>query len=162
MTRFWEYIKVREQEDKDEQSLVEISKSNDRQDLRQIMQRNIEKKQRQKGKKARYDSGNVLKKAKKSNSYVSNLVLFTAQVFMFILAYAYHSSAGFICVCWLVSSFLLSTNNTLFISVVFMVPVLSWEFIFIYFARVPLIKNTQFFADYGKYFRLTMWNPLFE
>lgn len=61
-----------------------------------------------------------------------------------------------VCLCWVIASFILDVNNTLFISVVFMIPVLSLEFIFIYCGSVPKIKNTTFFQSYGKYFRLQM------
>lgn len=81
---------------------------------------------------------------------------------MFVLAYSYHGSAGFVCLCWVVASFLLSTNNTMFLSIVVMIPVLSWEFILIYCSRVPTIGRTAFFRSYGKYFRLEMANPTLE
>lgn len=81
---------------------------------------------------------------------------------MFLLAYMYHSSAGFVCLCWVIASFMLDTNNTLFISIVFMIPVLSLEFIFIYSSNVPKIKDTAFFQSFGKFFRFNMAKPLLE
>lgn len=53
---------------------------------------------------------------------------------MIVLAYMYHSSAGLVCLCWAIASFILDTNTTLFISIVFMIPILSLEFIVIYSA----------------------------
>jgi len=81
---------------------------------------------------------------------------------MFILAYAYHSSYGLINLVWLILSFLLSTQNTLFLSVVVMIPFLTWEFLFIYCSRVHRIKNTTFFESYGKFFMFNMWNDAAE
>jgi hypothetical protein len=90
------------------------------------------------------------------------MILALAQFCMFILAYCYHSSAGLFNLCWLISSFVLPTDQILFMSIVFMVPLLTWEFVFIYVGRVPMIKETWFFENYGKYFKLDMWNPLVE
>lgn len=65
---------------------------------------------------------------------------------MFILAYMYHSSSGFVNLSWLIASFALSVNNTLFLSIVFMIPILTWEFIMIYMSRVHMIRSTDFFV----------------
>ena len=112
--------------------------------------------------KGRYDSGNIRSKARASSNTVSAMVLLLAQIMMFVLAYTYHCSAGFFNLLWVVLSFIMTTTNTLFVSVVIMVPLLSWEFIFIYCSRVPKIKDTEFFLMYGKYFRWTMWNSTLE
>lgn len=81
---------------------------------------------------------------------------------MFLLAYGYHSSAGFFNLCWLIFSFIMPTTTTLFMSIVVMIPMLSWEFIFIYCGRVPKIRETTFFQNLGKYFRFTMVNETIE
>lgn len=104
----------------------------------------------------------MTKKARRDTSKLPILIMFAAQLFMVILAYMYHSSAGLVCLCWAIASFILSFNTILFISLVFMIPILSLEFIFIYSSRVPKIKNTTFFLEFGKYFRLNMSYPMME
>ena len=113
-------------------------------------------------KNKRYDSGNAAKKARNVNNSLYLVVFVAAQLNMFVLTYAYHSSAGFVNLCWLIMSFVLSANNALFLSIVFMVPVLTWEFILIYCSRVPKIRETWFFQQYGKYFRIDRWNETLE
>jgi hypothetical protein len=43
-----------------------------------------------------------------------------------------------------------------------MIPLVTWEFIFVYLGRVAKIKETNFFKNYGKYFEFHMENPSFE
>lgn len=74
----------------------------------------------------------------------------------------YHSSASLVHLSWLIASFILSMNNALFLSIVFMIPLVTWEFIFIYLGRVTKIKETDFFHHYGKYFKFHMEQPSFE
>lgn len=112
--------------------------------------------------KGKYDSGNAKKKAQAHNSYLGAIVLFCAQIAMFLLAYGYHGTAGFFHLCWLVLSFILSTKNTLFLSVVVMIPMLTWEFTFIYMSKVHKIRDTEFFKLFGKYYRFDMINPTLE
>ena len=101
-------------------------------------------------------------KARNHSSNLSSIIFMLAQVSMFIGSYMYHSSAGFITLTWLIASFYCSVNTTLFMSIVFMIPVLTWEFVLIYLSRVPKIKNTTFFVEYGKYFRFKMNQSTFE
>jgi len=90
------------------------------------------------------------------------MILLAAQVSMFILAYCYHSSYGLFNLIWVLLSFVLTTNNTFFFSIVVMIPILTWQFIFIYASRVPKIKQTSFFTNYGKYFRFHMKFQIIE
>lgn len=113
-------------------------------------------------KSKKFDSGNAHKKAKAHNTYLAQMVLLVAQLSMFILAYMYHCTAGLFHLFWVILSFILKTNDTLFLSVIIMVPFLTWEFILIYMSRIPKISNTTFFTDYGKYFDLEMKIPILE
>lgn len=107
MVRFYKYIKIREEEDREESKLVETLQSRDKSKIKKAMEKQDKKEQAKKG---RYDSGNVKKKAKKANSHISQIVLFLAQLFMFLMAYAYHSSFGLFNLCWVILSFILPTN----------------------------------------------------
>lgn len=84
----------------------------------------------------RYDSNKVGKKARKHNTFLSQFVFIAAQICMFILSYMYHSSSGFVNLCWLIASFILTVNHALFLSIVVMIPLLTWEFVMIYMSRV--------------------------
>jgi len=75
--RFREYIKVREEEDKAEMQLVEVIKTKERKSIKHSMTLQAKKDDAAK-RKGRYDTGNVKKKAKKHNSYISQIVLFLA------------------------------------------------------------------------------------
>jgi len=142
---------------------MNIFNSKDKKKIKELEEKLKEqKKQKSKGNMGRYDSGNTIKKAKKANNYLSQLVLFVAQINMFLLAYGYHSSAGFFNLCWLIFSLIMPTTSTLFLSIVVMIPILSWEFIFIYCGSVPKISKTTFFENYGKYFRFNMVNETIE
>jgi hypothetical protein len=81
---------------------------------------------------------------------------------MFILSYMYHSSAGFVHLSWVIATFYCRVNTTLFMSIVFMIPLVTWEFIMVYMSRVPKIKETTFFVVYGKFFRFDMKQASFE
>ena len=104
----------------------------------------------------------MTKKSRRDTSKLPVMIMLFAQLFMITLAYMYHSSAGLVCLCWAIASFILDLNTILFISIVVMIPILSLEFIFIYSSRVPKIKNTTFFMEFGKYFRLNMSYPMVE
>jgi hypothetical protein len=43
-----------------------------------------------------------------------------------------------------------------------MVPLLSWEFVLIYGARLPVIKDSKFFTYYGGYFKWIMEERMYE
>jgi hypothetical protein len=118
-----------------------IFESKDRQKIQKLEEKMKEEKKRG----SNFSSRGSIGKAKNANNYLSQFVLFAAQCNMFLGAYMYHSSAGFVALCWLIFSFIASTTTTLFVSIVIMIPIGSWEFIFIYCSRVPKISRTQFF-----------------
>lgn len=68
------------------------------------------------------------------------MILVAAQFNMFLLAYCYHSSYGLFNLLWVLLSFVMTTNNTFFFSIVVMIPILTWQFIFIYASHVPKIR----------------------
>jgi hypothetical protein len=75
---------------------------------------------------------------------------------MFILVYMYHSGASFFNLLWIILSFILSMEHTFALSIVVMIPILSWEFFLIYGMRIRVVNETYFFKEYGSYFRWQM------
>jgi len=43
-----------------------------------------------------------------------------------------------------------------FLSMVGMIPILTWEFVLIYGARIPIVKDNSFFSYFGDYFKWIM------
>lgn len=79
LIRFWKYIQVRQQEDQEETINMNIFNSKDKKKIKELEDKLKEqKKLKDKGLTGRYDSGNAIKKAKKANNYLSQLVLFVA------------------------------------------------------------------------------------
>lgn len=110
----------------------------------------------------RYDAGKVIKKAKTRNKYLDIVVLTIAQINMFLMAYFYHSSAGFLCLFWLMFSLIFKPVTTRFVSVLVMIPILSWLFVFIYAMRIPGVRDLPLFRTTGKYFEVKLANDSLE
>jgi len=53
-------------------------------------------------------------------------------------------------------------EHTFALSIVVMIPILSWEFFLIYGMRIRVVNHTYFFKEYGTYFRWQMKWPIFE
>ena len=71
---------------------------------------------------------------------------------MILLAYMYHSTAGFINLTWVLASFIFPDQFVYVFSIVFMIPLILLEFVLIYSNRVAVIKDKEFFKKYGGYF----------
>jgi len=56
----------------------------------------------------------------------------------------------------------LNVNWILPLSVIFMVPIYTYEFIIVYGLKVPKIKDMQFFQKYKDNFVITMERPILE
>ena len=90
------------------------------------------------------------------------LVLWSARAEMFYLTYQYHTPLSLIHLIWLLLSFILSTYSITLISVYSMIPLLTWEFIFIYGSRIPVIRDTQIMVNYGRYMQFDMKSRMTE
>lgn len=75
---------------------------------------------------------------------------------MFLFVYMYHSYVSIIHLTWILTTFLVSIETTLLISIYAMIPILSWEFIFVYGIRIPIVQELDFFKTYGNYFQWAM------
>jgi hypothetical protein len=53
-------------------------------------------------------------------------------------------------------------SSVFFFSVVGMLPILSWEFVLVYGARIPVLKDTKFFNYYGAYYKWLMDSRPYE
>ena len=112
-----------------------------------------------------FDGGNARLKKKARSDMSRNLpeiVLWTARIEMFYLTYQYHSPLSLIHLIWVLLSFILSTYSITLISVYSMIPLLTWEFIFIYGSRIPVIKDTLIMVNYGRYMQFDMRNRMTE
>jgi len=95
--------------------------------------------QKKSSKKSKYDS-DVREKIKGDfTKYLPLIVLWLARVLMFILTYLYHVHASIIHLSWIILSFLIPKDKLFFVSIVGMVPILSWEFLLVYGSRLPII-----------------------
>mmetsp|Transcript_21580 Transcript_21580/g.33241 ORF Transcript_21580/g.33241 Transcript_21580/m.33241 type:complete len:403 (-) Transcript_21580:1545-2753(-) len=150
VSRFSEYFRLRQQEDATTMKMVSMMKTNnarEKKDLKKKMDK------LEKGAKGKFDSNKAVKKAKSDFSkYIPITILWLSRVFMFILSYMYHSEVSFVHVMWIILTFILPVNATFFFSILVMLPLLSWEFIFVYGIRIPVVNETYFFETYGSYF----------
>jgi len=103
--------------------------------------------------KGKYDTKKSLKKASGDfTKYMPVIVLWLSRVFMFFISYMYHSEVSMVNVFWIVMTFILPMSATFFLSILVMLPLLSWEFIFIYGIRIPVVQDLYFMKRYGSYF----------
>ena len=63
---------------------------------------------------------------------------------------------------WVLISFILPMQFTIFMTNMLMIPVYTWEFLMIYGNRIHLVKTLEFFKEYGSLFDFEMQNPIFE
>jgi hypothetical protein len=91
-------------------------------------------------------SENALKKKAKNDlsKYLPLGVLFLSRLEMFIIIYKYHCPLNLIHLFWILLTFLLSDDNVFLVSMYSMIPLLFWEFLFIYAIRIPIVKDTVF------------------
>jgi len=89
--------------------------------------------------------------------------MWLCRINLFVLSYKYHSGVGFINLVWVILSFLLTSQSTFFVSTFVMVPLLTWEFLIIYGARVPILNGQPIFKILNNYFKWDMGdNQSFE
>lgn len=96
------------------------------------------------------------------NKYLPTIVLWVSRFNMFIIVYMYHSNISFMNLIWIIASFLLPMHWSFFISIWFMIPLLSLEFLFTYASRIPIVKDVEPFLTYGQKFKWEMKNPVLE
>jgi hypothetical protein len=92
---------------------------------------------------SKFDTGGAVHLKKKArNDMTRNLpeiILWMARFEMFIIIYSYHTPLSLVHLSWLLMSFMISTYATTLISVYSMIPLLTWEFIFVYGSRIPIV-----------------------
>lgn len=94
--------------------------------------------------------------------YLPGLVLWTARLLMFGLVYTYHCQANLIHLTWILLSFILNMNTCFILSIYAMIPLLSWQFIFVYGSRIPIVQDTTFFVRYASYYKWEMKAQTYE
>jgi hypothetical protein len=70
---------------------------------------------------------------------MSNIVLWLARSMMFLMVYMYHSYVSILHLSWILMSFVFPIQTTFVISIYGVLPILFWEFIFIYAIRIPVV-----------------------
>jgi hypothetical protein len=81
---------------------------------------------------------------------------------MFTIIYVYHCPLNLIHLFWLLSTFLLSDDNVFLLSMYSMLPVLFYEFLFIYAMRIPVVKDTYVMQTFGAYMSWPMKDRMTE
>jgi len=81
---------------------------------------------------------------------------------MFIIIYLYHCPLNLIHLIWLLLTFMLSMDNVFLISTYSMIPLLGYEFMFVYSMRIPIVKDTWFMQTFGGYFDWDMKSRMYE
>ena len=116
------------------------------------------------GKKtARATEAAIKKKAKNDYSkFLPSIIMQLARVEMFAIIYTYHCPLNLIHLFWLLATFLLSDDNVFLLSMYSMLPMLFWEFLFIYGIRIPVVKDTVFMQRYGEYLQWPMKSRMSE
>lgn len=105
----------------------------------------------------------IRKKAKNDFSkHLPNIIINAARLEMFVIIYMYHCPLNLVHLFWLLMTFLLSDENIFLLSMYSMIPVLSYEFLFIYGIRIPVVKDTTFMIYFGEYMKWTMQNRMYE
>jgi len=91
-------------------------------------------------------SDNALKKKAKNDlsKHLPFGVLILSRVEMFFIIYKYHCPLNLVHLFWILLTFLLSDDNVFLVSMYSMIPLLFWEFLFIYAVRIPIVKDTVF------------------
>jgi len=132
---------------------------------RKAYKKAIQKEEKRALQNAKFDSGSSRLRQKARTDLTRNLpelVLWSARAEMFYLTYQYHTPLSLIHLIWLLLSFILSTYSITLISVYSMIPLLTWEFIFIYGSRIPVIRDTQIMVNYGRYMQFDMESKMTE
>ena len=81
---------------------------------------------------------------------------------MLFISYFYHSQASLINIVWIVLSVVFHERVVFIISTVIMQPILILEFVLIYGGKIPIVKDQNFFLEYGSWFKWDMYNQVFE
>lgn len=68
---------------------------------------------------------------------------------MFMFSYTYHSYASLISIVWVAFTFVFPNELVYLFSAVVMLPIIFIQFLLVYGIRVPKVRKTAFFKEYG-------------
>jgi hypothetical protein len=156
--RFLQYLRYRDEDNviqkEIKQSLVEAADGDKK------------KKKSRKHKSKSYErktEDDIKQKAKSDISeQMPELVIQIARLEMFIIVYLYHCPLNLIHLTWLLLTFLLSMENVFLISTYSMIPLLGYEFVFIYAMRIPIVNETWVMTTFGAYLQWEMQSRMYE
>lgn len=156
MTRFYAYLKNRDKQDTHVRKLQKIMANENV--LKGLMKEEAGKKKKDtKGLMKKNEGKNLAKKAKMDlTGQLPGIILWIGRFEMFFLVYMYHSPLSLIHISWLILTFLVSQTTIFLVSVYAMIPILSWEFVFVYGVRIPIIKDYMFMQKFGTYMKWPM------
>jgi hypothetical protein len=84
-----------------------------------------------------------------------DIIIWTLRVLLCFQAYMYNSPMGLFHLTWVLFSCItaaMSTKVTLFMTIIVLLPVYTWEFIVMYLSNVPAIQHLEFFEANKIYF----------
>lgn len=143
-SRLNQYFVLRESDDNTSIAVQDLLKKNDGKN-KSALKRKIDLLQED---ATKYDQGKTksFKKGRANlNRYLPTIIMFVSRVCMFVLVYMYHTNNSFMNLSWIIFSFITPPEWTFFLSCWFMIPLLTWQFLFTYGVRIPVLKDTAIF-----------------
>lgn len=89
-------------------------------------------------------------------------VLWFSRILLVFIIYMYHSSQSIIHLTWVLFTFLLPENIYLLLAITSYLPLMLWEFIFVYAIKIPIVQETKFVKFLGQYYVWDMKSELLE
>jgi len=86
------------------------------------------------------------------NHFLPGFVLWTTRVLLFFQSYMYHKGISLFHILYTLLSFVVPIRVTMFVSVIVMLPLYTWEFVMVYGNNIPILAKSAFFIKYGSYF----------
>jgi hypothetical protein len=96
------------------------------------------------------------------NFFLPTAVIWGMRIFLGFQAYLYHNGNGLFHLSFVLLSFILSMKLTIFMSIVVMIPVYTFEFIMVYANRIPVLKASNLVMNFGKAYSMDLKYPIAE
>jgi len=110
-------------------------------------------------KTSKYDSITAKEKSKGNKiSLLPALILNLTRISLILKAYTTHELIDNIYLLWVILSFLLSNEICIIISISSILPLMSFEFILIYAANMPIVKDSLFVEIYVNFLSGVQFN----
>ena len=87
------------------------------------------------------------------DKWIPTVVMWEARILIGIQAYMYHNILSLLHLMWILMTFIFPIKFALFLSLVIMTPMYTYEFVMIYGSRIPKLQDTDFFTSERSLFR---------